>query len=129
MSDRLLLDTSLVIAVFRRDPAAEQLVNGGSKTFLPVPALGELYVGVPRSQHPSRVLAQITSLAASVPILVCDEDTARVYGEIQSDLLAKGKPLPQNDVWIAAIARQHDLAVATRDAHFQQITGLAVVRI
>jgi len=74
-------------------------------------------------------LAQLTSFAATVQILPCDAETARLYGDVKHRLMAKGRPIPENDIWIAAIARQHGLAVATRDAHFQQIGGLSVVRI
>ncbi|HEX6747690.1 MAG TPA: type II toxin-antitoxin system VapC family toxin [Longimicrobium sp.] len=129
MSGSLLLDTSVVIAIFRHSPEAERLVNGGAKTFLPVPALGELFNGVPRSRHPDLTLAQITSFTATVEILSCDAETARIYGDIKHDLWSKGRPLPENDMWIAAIARQHGLTVATRDAHFDQIVGLPVEKV
>ena len=128
MSGRLLLDTSVVIAIFRKDPAAEALVSGGGETFLPVPALGELYYGVPRSRRPDLALAQLTSFAATLTILSCDDETARFYGEIKDKLLAKGRPLPENDIWIAAIARQHSMTLLTRDAHYDQISGLSVRR-
>ena len=127
MGGRLLLDTSVVIALFQKDPAAEQLVTGGGERFLPVPALGELYLGVPRSRRPDLALAQITSLAATIRILPCDAGTARIYGDIKHDLWAKGRPIPENDMWIGAIARRHGLTVATRDRHFSEIGGLATV--
>src|SRR4051812_24405786 len=111
MSGRLLLDISVVIAIFRRDPAAEQLMHGGGEAFLPVPALGEPYLGVPRSPRSDLALAQLTSFVAMVTVLPCDSETARLYGGIKHELWAKGRPLPENDLWIAAIARQHDLSV------------------
>jgi len=54
-------------------------------------------------------------------------ETAWRYGEIKSSLRAKGRPLPDNDIWIVSIARQHQLTVATRDAHFGEIPGLALL--
>jgi tRNA(fMet)-specific endonuclease VapC len=128
MSSRLLLDTSIVIGIFRRDPTAERMVHASGAAFLPVPALGELYLGVPRSPRPDVALAQLTSFVATVTVLPCDSETSRLYGGIKHELWAKGRPLPENDMWIAAIARQHDLTVATRDAHFDQITGLSILR-
>ena len=47
--------------------------------------------------------------------------------EVNSLLQAKGRPLPENDIWVAAVALQHGLTLVTRDAHFNEITSLAVV--
>jgi len=49
------------------------------------------------------------------------------YGEIKSKLHRAGRPLPENDIWIAAIALQHDLTLATRDGHFAAIEGLRTI--
>ena len=61
-------------------------------------------------------------------MLVCDQETAQIYGNVKSALHAKGKPLPENDVWIAAMALQYTLPLATRDDHFQAIAGLHIER-
>ena len=61
----------------------------------------------------------------SVP---CDDDTARVYGEIKSALRRKGRPIPDNDIWIAAAAMQHTLSLVSRDEHFASIERLNLVR-
>jgi len=58
-------------------------------------------------------------------VLACDTETAREYGQIKNSLRAKGKPIPENDIWIAAIAIQYDLTLVTRDGHFTEIEGLA----
>jgi tRNA(fMet)-specific endonuclease VapC len=57
-------------------------------------------------------------------LLLCDEQTARQYGRISQQLRKKGRPIPQNDMWIAALALQHGLTLVTRDAHFSHIDGL-----
>lgn len=57
-------------------------------------------------------------------MLDCDTETAKVYGIIKNALRTKGKPIPENDIWIAAIALQHDVTLVTRDAHFGAIDGL-----
>lgn len=61
-------------------------------------------------------------------VLPCDEGTAYQYGVIRNALRTQGRPIPENDLWIAALAGQHDLVLATRDAHFEFIEGLAVER-
>jgi tRNA(fMet)-specific endonuclease VapC len=59
-------------------------------------------------------------------VLACDLDTAREYGVIKNALREKGRLIPENDIWIAAIARQHDLTLVTRDEHFKEIKHLKV---
>ena len=60
-------------------------------------------------------------------IILPDEATADLYGQIKTDLSAAGKMIPENDVWIAAVAKQYDLPVATRDRHFSFVLGLTVL--
>ncbi|NOY42526.1 MAG: type II toxin-antitoxin system VapC family toxin, partial [Planctomycetes bacterium] len=57
-----------------------------------------------------------------------DDDTARVYGEIKTALRRKGRPIPDNDIWIAAVAIQHSLSLVSRDEHFANIERLSLVR-
>ena len=66
-------------------------------------------------------------LAGRSSVLVCDGETAKHYGEVKNLLRAKGRPLPENDLWVAAIALQHGLTLVTRDAHFNEIADLTVV--
>ena len=54
-------------------------------------------------------------------VITIDQDTAKHYGEIIASLYKKGKPIPTNDVWIAAIARQYEFTLITRDKHFNEI--------
>jgi predicted nucleic acid-binding protein len=56
-----------------------------------------------------------------------DESTADQYGRVQAELARSGTPIPQNDAWIAALARQHHLPIATRDAHFSRVAGLTAL--
>lgn len=57
-------------------------------------------------------------------MLLPDEGTAEHYGDLKAELARLGKPIPDNDLWVAAMARQYDLPLATRDAHFAQVPGL-----
>ena len=57
-------------------------------------------------------------------LLNIDSITAKFYGEMISALYKKGKPLPTNDVWIAATAKQHNLTLISRDGHFKEIDGI-----
>ena len=72
-------------------------------------------------------LERLRALAAASAVLNCDAETAARYGELKAVLRAKGTPIPENDLWIAAGAKQHDLAGARRAAHFAVVPG--VVRV
>jgi tRNA(fMet)-specific endonuclease VapC len=58
--------------------------------------------------------------------LPCDADVAKEYGLIRYNLRARGALIPESDMWIAAIARFHHLILATRDNHFNSVSGLQV---
>jgi tRNA(fMet)-specific endonuclease VapC len=124
MAGRLLLDTSAVVEIFRGEAEADRLADG--EVFLSVVVIGELFVGALRSERKEQNLAQVERLASGPNVLECDANTARHYAAIRDKLRLKGRPIPENDMWIAASARQHDLTLVTRDAHFREIEGLSV---
>lgn len=88
--------------------------------------LGELYFGVYKSAHPEQNVRRIEEFVAASVVLVCDAVTATHYGRIKKVLREKGRPLPENDIWIAALAQQHNLTVVSRDQHFKEIESLTV---
>ncbi len=88
--------------------------------------LGELFTGVYRAVNKERQLKKLNDFLATCLILDVDNETSKKYGEVLADLLKKGKPIPTNDVWIAASAKQHGLTLITRDKHFAEIEGLEV---
>jgi tRNA(fMet)-specific endonuclease VapC len=126
MPGRILLDTNIVIAVFAGEKPVRERLAECPVVFLPSTVLGELYYGARKSSQATANFARIEQLAAAVAILPCDATTARLYGEIKASLRLKGRPIPENDIWIAAVAQQYGLSLATRDEHFNQVTGLAV---
>jgi tRNA(fMet)-specific endonuclease VapC len=127
MSGRVLLDTNIVIAIFAEEPPALERLAAAEEVFVPVVVLGELYYGARKSGRAETNIARIDEFAAAAAILGCDALTAQQYGRIKNDLRAKGRPIPENDIWIGAVGMQHDLRVATRDRdHFSQISGLRV---
>ncbi len=124
MSGNVLLDTNIVIALSVNDSSVLERLEEDVTVFLSSIVLGELFFGAYRSSRVSENLARITEFAANNTLLVCDSDTARHYGQIKSNLRRAGRPIPENDIWIAATARQHDLTLVSRDAHFDHVEGL-----
>ena len=125
MPGKVLLDTNVIIAFFSAEKAVTQHVSQ-AELFVSATVLGELYYGARKSAHSAANQARIEEFASSVSVLNCDAETARRYGEIKDRLRSKGRPIPENDIWIAACAMQHDLPLATRDDHFKEVDGLRI---
>ena len=125
MNGRYLLDTNMVIALFAHNDAVLAKLRSAGETFVSSVVVGELYYGARKSANPVPNVARIDEFAASVTVLGTDLETARRYGEIKTTLQVKGRPIPENDLWIAATCRQHDLVLATRDEHFEEVAELS----
>jgi len=126
VNGRALVDTNVVIALFAGEPKVVDSLQGRAEVFLCAPVLGELRYGAHASARVESNLARLDEFAKAIVVLPCDTQTAAAYGEVKFDLRKKGRPIPENDVWIAAVARQHGLTLLTRDVHFREIEGLAV---
>jgi tRNA(fMet)-specific endonuclease VapC len=128
MSGKYLLDTNIIIALFADDTVVKDQLGQADQVFVPSIVIGELYYGAHRSGHVKENLARIDEFAFNNVVLGCDTETARRYGEIKHALQVKGRPIPENDIWIAAIALQHNLVLISRDAHLGQIESLSMAR-
>ena len=124
----LLLDTCVVVKHFRDAAAVADKLAAYEDLYLPQQVLGELYYGAYRSARPEKHLAQIERFLAAVDVLNPDEETSRLYGQIATALALAGTPIPQNDIWIAAMAVQTGLPLATCDGHFTRISDLTVLQ-
>jgi len=125
MSGRYLLDTNIVIALFAEDAAVMKEIETASEIFIPSITLGELYYGAQSSNRTRKNIDRIDNLQIKNAILNCDASTAAQYGTVKMKLKEQGRPIPENDIWIASLALQHKLMLVSRDKHFQYVTGLA----
>jgi tRNA(fMet)-specific endonuclease VapC len=78
-----------------------------------------------RSRSHRQLEPLLNRLILESELLLVDDVTTRHYAVVREGLRRKGRPLPEHDVWIAALAIQYRLELASRDAHFDQIAGLA----
>jgi tRNA(fMet)-specific endonuclease VapC len=125
MPGEILADTNVIIAVYKGQPAILTRLSGASEIYVASVSVGELIFGALKSTNQARNLERIDDLIASSVVLPCDADTARCYAGIKHELKHKGRPIPDNDLWIAALAVQHDLLLLTFDKHFGEISQLA----
>ena len=123
-SGRYLLDTNLLIDLLVGDQSVVSNVEVAAEIFIPVIALGELMFGAAKSGRPAENAAKVERFAAGRSILPCDLNVARVYGRLKQRLREKGRPIPENDLWIASTAACHELILVTRDQHFSDVESL-----
>lgn len=120
----MILDTNAISAVLDGDPAIEAVLANSERHHLPVIALGEYRFGLRSSRERTKPEPLIDALEGESTVLAIDRTTARHYADVRQGLKAAGTPIPENDIWIAALARQHRLPIATLDGHFDSVAGI-----
>jgi tRNA(fMet)-specific endonuclease VapC len=121
---KYLVDTNAAIAIMKRDAVIERKLTEADELCVCTIAIGELYYGAEKSAQLQENITRLEEFLSRRTLLVCDQHTARWYGHVFFQLRSQGSPIPQNDVWIAATALQHDLTLLTRDGHFDHVAGL-----
>jgi len=130
MTTRFAVDTTAVVDLMRTErPKPPLLLRDDIEVFLPLPVLGELYVGALSSLRPEHHIADLTRVSRRWRRLLPNEETARGYAELRVRmhnvaLLSMSKT---NDYWIAALCVQHELPLLTNDRGFDHIAGLSVI--
>ncbi len=120
----VLLDTNVVVAHFRNDPDLTARLTASPAIYLPWVVLGELHYGALRAQRREAQLALIRDFLRTAVLLLPDQSTSERYGQVKAELAEVGKLIPDNDIWIAAVARQYNLPLVTRDGHFAAVPRL-----
>lgn len=120
----LILDTNALSAIADGETSAGEVVAKPDRIAVPVIVLGEYRLGIAQSRHHATYEAWLQEFIAAVIVLSVDEETAHSYSSVALDLRKKGKPIPTNDLWIAALCRQHSMPLLSRDRHFDAVPGL-----
>lgn len=120
----MILDTNAVSALFSGDRSLAEVLEEEERHHLPVIVIGEYRYGLARSRDRGRLGRLLDLLIHQSTVLTVDLETTNHYAALRDELRQRGRPIPENDVWVAALARQHDLPVLTRDDHFDQVPDL-----
>jgi predicted nucleic acid-binding protein len=123
---RIALDTNRLTDLFRGDAALAERLGGCDEVWIPLVVLAEIKAGFYGGTHGRRNEALLQALLAkeTVDVLLPDRETAEHYARLFVQLKRAGTPVPDNDLWIAALALEHDLLLITRDRHFERIPQL-----
>ena len=121
---RLCLDTSAYSNFLRGHAEVADFVDSAEWIGVPSVVIGELWTGILLGTRHAENIRQLDEFLnqSVVEVVPIDEEVAHIYGDIVVELRHKGRPLPTNDVWIAATAARAGGTILTFDRHFQEIT-------
>jgi predicted nucleic acid-binding protein len=120
----VILDTNALSAVADNELAAVRTFSHAATIELPVIVLGEYRFGIAQSRRRNEYEKWLGELIAATRILPVDDETSSHYARIRAELKKAGLPIPSNDLWIAALSRQHRLQLMSQDQHFDAVQGL-----
>ncbi|MDE0051584.1 MAG: type II toxin-antitoxin system VapC family toxin [Rhodospirillales bacterium] len=120
----MILDTNAVSAWADGHVTVEAPLRAADRLVVPSVVLGEYYFGIRQSRLRSRYEAWLSRNLPLTEIAAVTSATAHAYAEIRLELKRMGAPIPSNDAWIAALARQHGLPVLSNDRHFDVVAGV-----
>ena len=120
----MILDTNGLSALAEGELRLEPILRKATQIAVPVIVLGEYRYGIQQSRERQRYEHWLVENLPKFRVLDVDEQTTTSYAAVRGELKRAGTPIPSNDVWIAALCRQHSLPVLSRDRHFDLVPGL-----
>lgn len=127
MVKRIALDTNIAIDLLNGNPATFTAVKKYDVIYLPVTVCGELLFGAKNSGLSKKNEKRYKQFIEACEVLDNNLPVASTYAEIRLELKKKGKPIPENDIWIAAICRVNKVPLLTRDNHFTHVPRLRIL--
>ena len=126
---KLLIDTNIYSYALRGDESVVEILRETDVIGISIISIGELLAGFRIGGLEKKNRKEFEQFLDSPRVVVyhVDEDTAEFYAQILCSLGKIGKPVPTNDIWIAAVAFQNGLKLFTKDVHFQNIPGLYLI--
>ena len=128
---KVLIDTNIYTAFKYGATPAKEMLQAADYIGINITVIGELLSGFKFGDEEKRNRCELDIFLDSprVNVINIDETTAEFYSNIYIYLRKKGRPIPANDMWIAASAMQHGLILLSRDSHFYNIDGLLLQKL
>jgi tRNA(fMet)-specific endonuclease VapC len=119
----MILDTNALSAAADHDPEVIAILSSAEQLAIPVIVLGEYRYGIAQSRYRTRYSNWLDAFILDCLVLSINEETTHDYAAINLELKQIGKPIPTNDLWIAALCRQYTLPILSKDRHFDFVSG------
>ncbi len=128
---RVSLDSNVYSLLFRGHPLVAEIVRRSQEVVLSAVVIGELLYGYRYGSRMARNLRELDDFLVNphVTLVTVSRTTADRYSRIATALRAKGRPIPTNDIWIAAHAMETGTELISSDGHFKDVDGLAWVYV
>jgi tRNA(fMet)-specific endonuclease VapC len=120
----MIVDTNALSAIADDRDRITEVLAAATGIAVPVIAIGEYRSGIARSRNFLRYQRWLEEFIVASRVLNIDESTTHTYADIALELQQIGKPIPTNDIWIAALCRQHCLPLLSRDHHFDRVARI-----
>lgn len=124
----VIADTNIFIEIMQGDEHLAGKLEAIATVYLSPTVFAELLFGAWRSANPQKNLAKILLVTKNTKPVAIDLSTSEAFVKIKLALLAKGKPIPENDIWIAALGIQYGISIFTNDSHFSEVDGLNLLQ-
>ena len=125
---KYLIDTNIIDAFHDEEECIVERMQKLDKIKIACISIGELFYGVIKSTQKTKNMNNLTHIINFYEILYIDYEVTYQNGDIKAKLRSIGRPTPDNDIWIAAIAKKHDLVIATRDKHLLDLNFVPTER-
>lgn len=120
----MIVDTNALSAIVDEQPGIHAALEQAAAVLIPVIVLGEYGFGIAQSTRRSQHQKWLRESLPAYGILDITRETAEHYAALRLEMKRAGTPIPSNDLWIAALCREHKLPVLSRDRHFDRVRGL-----
>ena len=124
-----LIDTNVIIRFFKGETELFSLFDDLENLYISSISVGELMYGAELSKKTDFNRENYFCFCQQMKVLYPDLEVAKNYGKIKASLKAKGKPIPENDIWIAATALTANLSIVTADTDFNYISEIEMEKI
>jgi tRNA(fMet)-specific endonuclease VapC len=128
MSGEIALDSSVAVRFLNGEAAVVARVLTLPEVVLPIVVVGELLFGAENSSRPLQNLPRYLEFIEACVVMPLGRETAAVFAQARLALKQKGRPIPMNDIWIAAQCLEHGWVLVTNDADFNYVDGLMLER-
>jgi tRNA(fMet)-specific endonuclease VapC len=120
----MLLDTNALSALAARDESLLETLESAPRLCVSIISAGEYVYGLTQSRHQNELANWLEAFLSRAELLHVGRKTLPHYAEVRKQLKKDGTPIPANDCWIAALAKEHRLPIVSRDKHFDAVKGV-----
>jgi len=120
----MIIDTNALSDIFKENDTIKAHLENANHLYVPVIVLGEYRFGIKASTKSEELTTLLSDFMNTVQELIIGAKTASYYADIRWELKNNGTPIPENDIWIAALCREFNEPILSRDSHFDYIKGI-----